>query len=229
MTRSSTLAVQPLRRDSVGQQAYRALRRALLGGELEPGRLYSENHIAELLTTSRTPVRQALRRFELEGLVEIFPQRGFRFRSVQPAEIEEYYDLRELLEVSVVRTLCTVGADGSLDDAIRGAERIVQRQEQSATEEEFLEIDEEFHVYLADIASRPRTAQMIASLRGILWFLGARVVDNPERRAAVLGEHRRIVEALLAHDAEAAVAAMTAHVRESHLALAASSAGQAAP
>jgi len=203
------------RSDTLTQQVYRALRLAMFKGQLDPGRLYSENWTAQILDASRTPVREALRQLEFEGLVEIIPQRGFRLRILSAGEVREFYTLREMLESYVVTSLCETATDGSLDSSIGSLHRILERQRDCVNDPpDFVAWDEEFHLAVAALANLPRAARMIASLRGILWLLGTRIIGNHERREAVLEEHSRIVEALLAHDCAASTAAMKAHIRE---------------
>ncbi|HZQ49783.1 MAG TPA: GntR family transcriptional regulator [Candidatus Dormibacteraeota bacterium] len=203
------------RRDSLGQQVYKSIRLGMLRGQFEQGQLYSESWLAETLAASRTPIREALRQLEHEGLVEIIPQRGFRMREVSPAEIREFYALREMLECYVVGTLCDEAGDGSLDPALRELSRILERQRESIDDlGEFVARDEEFHLTMAHLARLPRTARMISSLRGVLWLLAARIMGNQARREAVLDEHSAILVAIQSHQRKQAVQAMTRHVRE---------------
>ena len=216
------------RRDSLAQRVYKSIRLGMLMGQFDQGQLYSENWLADTLEASRTPIREALRQLQFEGLIDIIPQRGFRMREISKAEIREFYTLREMLECYVVGTLCDEASDGSLDTALRELNRIVERQRDNLGDlGEFVAWDEEFHLTMARLASLPRTARMIASLRGVLWLLAARIMGNPARREAVLEEHDAIVSALLSHEREQAVQAMTRHIQET--AMLASAAPQSSP
>ena len=203
------------RRESLAQQVYRTIRLGMLKGQFRQGQLYSENWLAETLEASRTPIREALRQLEFEGLIEIIPQRGFRMREISDAEILEFYAVREMLETYVIGTLCDEARDGSKDSDLRELRRILERQRDCVHDiGEFVACDEEFHLSIAQLANLTRTARMIASLRGVLWLLGARIIGSYERREAVLEEHDAIVRALLDHDRKQAVQAMTRHIRE---------------
>ena len=208
-------------RDSLGQQVYKAVRLAMFKGEFDPGQLYSETWLADGFKASRTPIREALRQLELEGLIDIIPQRGFRLRVISSAEIREFYEIREMLECSVVSTLCRSASDGALDPSLGLLHSILERQRACINDDaEFVGWDEEFHLRIAELANRPRTARIIASLRGVLWLLGTQIIGNHRRRESVMREHGAIVDALLNHDQEAAVRAMAAHIKEtSRLAL----------
>ena len=167
------------RADTLATQAYQSIRLALLHGQLRPDQFYSENSVALMLGISRTPAREALRQLETEGLIEVLPQRGFRVRRISASELVEFYDLRGMLESYVVRTLCH-----SIDERlVRSLRHILERQQLAADDvTEFIGLDEEFHLSMARMAGLQRTARIVASLRGVLWLMGTRIVDNPSRR-----------------------------------------------
>jgi DNA-binding GntR family transcriptional regulator len=198
------------RADTLATQAYQAIRLALLHGQLRPDIFYSENSVAVMLGISRTPAREALRQLEIEGLIEVLPQRGFRVRRISAPELVEFYDLRGLLESYVVRSLCQVIDARSL----RALRHILERQQLAADDvTEFIGLDEEFHLAMARMAGLQRTARIVASLRGVLWLMGTRIVDDPSRRGDVVGEHEAILAAIERRDAQAASDAITHHIR----------------
>jgi GntR family transcriptional regulator, rspAB operon transcriptional repressor len=198
------------RADTLATQAYESIRLALLHGQLKQDTFYSENAMALMLGISRTPAREALRQLEIEGLIEILPQRGFRVRRISTPELVEFYELRGMLESYVVRTLSR-----SIDEReLRSLRHILDRQQLAADDvAEFIGLDEEFHLSMARMAGLQRTARIVASLRGVLWLMGTRIVDNPSRRGDVIGEHEAILAALEQRDAEAASDAVTHHIR----------------
>jgi GntR family transcriptional regulator, rspAB operon transcriptional repressor len=79
-------------------EAYHRLRSILLGGEIRPGQRLSHRTLAKDLGLSRSPVREALLALEAEGIIEHRPQSGVYLRDVSPQELEELYDMRELIE-----------------------------------------------------------------------------------------------------------------------------------
>jgi DNA-binding GntR family transcriptional regulator len=208
------------RGDTLASQAYQAIRVALLHQRLRPDVFYSENSVAAMLGISRTPARQALQQLAIEGLIEILPQRGFRVRRISAAELEEFYALRELLESYVARTLCQRSDDGWL----RLLGHILKRQEMASDDvTAFIALDEEFHLSLAQLAGLDRTARIIASLRGVLWLMGTRIVQAETRRTdLVIAEHAAILAALERRDVGAAVGAVSRHIRTTAAAAASS-------
>jgi DNA-binding GntR family transcriptional regulator len=198
------------RADTLATQAYQAIRLALLHGQLRSDQFYSENSVALMLGISRTPAREALRQLETEGLIEVLPQRGFRVRRIAAPELVEFYELREMLEAYVVRTLSR-SVDGRQVSSLR---HVLERQELAIDDvTEFIGLDEEFHLSMARMAGLQRTARIVASLRGVLWLMGTRIVDDPVRRGDVIREHKSILAALERRDSAAAAMAVTRHVR----------------
>lgn len=205
------LTATPPRDDTLARRAYQSIRLAIMHGELQPGRLYSESLLAQLLEVSRTPAREALRQLAAEGLVEIEPQRGFRLRSISRSEQIEFFCLRDLLEGYVVRT---ISARVSPEE-LAPLEAIVEQQRCVMDDQvEFINLDEQFHLAMAHIAGLTRTAQIIATLRGALWLLGAEAAYRPERRDAVITEHAAVVEAVKQRDADRAASLMRHHLLE---------------
>ncbi len=160
--------------------------------------------------TSRTPVREALIELANEGLVVIEPQRGFRLRVIDSDEREEIFKLRELLEVFVVKQL----AETISENDIAQLRRIINEQSNYVTDpNRFLQIDEEFHILMPRLAGLKRTHKIMSSLRGAMWLLGTAALVSPERASNVLKEHQSILDAIEAHDVEAAASAMKVHLR----------------
>jgi DNA-binding GntR family transcriptional regulator len=207
---SSDLRIDGASRDTLSDRAYRSIRVAIINHELVPDRYYSEAWLAGSLGVSRTPTHYALLQLEIEGIVEIVAQRGFRVRRVPESEFNEFYEVRILLETNVLQKLApAVGGDviATLREFLDRQRRVV---EDPIT---FQDLDEGFHRYMAEAAGLHRTAAIIHSLRGILWLGTAH--RPAEERAWVVGQHAAIVDGLEARDADAAVAALRHHLESS--------------
>ncbi|HEY4027390.1 MAG TPA: GntR family transcriptional regulator [Candidatus Dormibacteraeota bacterium] len=207
---SRDLRIDAHSRDTLSDRAYRSIRLAIINHELVPDRYYSEAWLAGSLGVSRTPTHYALLQLEIEGIVEIVAQRGFRLRRVPESEFNEFYQVRILLETNVLRRLApAVGADvlATLHEYLDRQRRVVEDPIS------FQDLDEGFHRYMAEAAGLHRTAAIIHSLRGILWLGTAH--RPTEERASVVEQHAAIVKGLDARDADAAVAALTHHLKSS--------------
>jgi DNA-binding GntR family transcriptional regulator len=203
------LAPSIARDGTMARRAYHTIRRAICHGELQPGQTYSESQVARLLNVSRTPAREALRQLEAEGLVEIVPQRGFSLRPIPASEQEEFFVLRRLLEGFAVETICERVEAARLG----GLQELLERQRRALDDrDQFISLDEAFHLTMAELAELPRTARFISTLRGALWLLGTEAIYRPERRLRVLEEHDAILEGLVARDAPRALRELERHL-----------------
>lgn len=208
-------ASRPRRAEPLSQQAYRALRRALRDGIIQPDHYYSEPELAELLGVSRTPVREALKRLERDGVLEVAPQRGYRLRSFSEGEVAELVELRKVLERLAVSTLVARVTEKDLDRL--GS--ILERQEGGDVEAEIFASDEEFHLCIAELAGLPRTKEVLASLRSAMAIIGAGARVSKERTRQAISEHRQLLAAISRRDLAAALEILDRHVEESTKAL----------
>jgi DNA-binding GntR family transcriptional regulator len=174
----------------------------------------AETEIASALGSSRTPVRHALGLLLREGLLEVGPRRQVIVRGFTPERVAEILLLREALEtVAVVRACETI-----TDEAIDGLRLLILRQRRAARNghaDLFLELDEEFHLQIADAALLPILRGVLGQLRG---FVRLSRIDAAHRSSAlddVADEHERLVDALERRDAETARTLLLTHLLRS--------------
>lgn len=200
------------RPETLSQKAYRSLRLAIQTGGLTQNQLYSEGELAKNMGISRTPVREALIELSRERMVEIVPQRGFRVRELSPAEQQEVFDLRRVLESFIAERV----AHKVTDDQVGQLRRLVAKQRVVIDDPvEFITIDEQFHLLLPQLINMERTSEMLTTLRGAIWLIGSTALRLAERAEAILAEHTAIVDAIEARDGPAAAEAMRHHLQVS--------------
>jgi DNA-binding GntR family transcriptional regulator len=149
---------------TVADLAYDQLRERILSGALEPGARIDQDAEAERLAASRMPVREALRRLESEGLVQILRHRGAIVRPLSITDLEDLYVLRIELEGAASRLGTERITDSQLDamrELIAPMEAIVERRDVQA----WLAIDWDFHAILYGAAGYQRLLSTIQSLR----------------------------------------------------------------
>ncbi len=145
------------------ERAFIYVRRLILDGFLKPGANIGDAHIAEKLGISRTPVREALRRLELEGLILHVPHRGWAVRTLQVADVAEIFEIKESLEAMLVRQATpnlTADAKVKLAESVSRMEEAAKREDREA----FLVADDSFHDTLYQAASNRRAKQILASI-----------------------------------------------------------------
>lgn len=200
------------RTESLAQQAYRLLRRAIQRQDLVRETFYSESELAEFMGISRTPVREALIELAREGLVEVIPQRGFRLHVLDDDDRREVFDLRVVLEAYVVEQLAK---NATAEDVARLRSLLDEQRRLVDDLDAFLEVDEAFHTLMPELAGLRLARQMLGTLRGAMWLLGSSALALPERIPDVLEEHTAVVDAIEAGDVRAAKDAVRRHVRMS--------------
>lgn len=194
--------------------AYQQVREGILRGELSIGSVLDESDLARTLGTSRTPVRHALGRLLQEGLIEIGSRRQAVVRGFSAEHRAEILLLREALETLAVKRACGLMGSDQID-RLRLLLIQQQRSARNADDEEFIELDEQFHLRIAEGAQLPILHAFLGQLRGFVRVARLGSPRPPSALATVVVEHERIVDALERRDDVAAVTALIEHLHTS--------------
>lgn len=198
--------------DSVVSLAYEQLRALILAGDLTPGSRLGQAALAEKLGTSRTPVREALRRLAGEGLVEFHPNRGFRTSDLGLEAVLRRLEVRLILEPGIA----AFAAERRTADDLRALRAAIEREDRASDPADAHDASRDFHLALARATANPDLARTIESL----WIVevGRRLMA---RRAAVhdwrsgdVEEHRGMLEAVESGRGDDAAELMKRHVRD---------------
>lgn len=202
----------------------RDLRRKILGHELERGERLRQDEVAEWFHASITPVREALRILEAEGLVTSEAHRGVRVAGVDIDRLKSMYVTRKLTETFAIARATTRISRHDL----RQAERLLQDLDEASAEGDALSRNtrnEEFHFFFYDRCGLPALREDIATRwRAFPWEL---TLDSSDRLGEVHSEHQSIVDAVRRIDPDAASARLGEHITNGFLRLAESSTGEA--
>lgn len=191
-----------------GQGAYRRLLEDIRSGTLAPGARLRETELAERLGISRTPVREAIRQLETDGLVVHLPRQGATIRSLDHAEVVELYEMRAVLEGTAARLAARAASDIELAElAALNAEL-----EQAPVGAAARELNRVFHRTLIDAARNRFLIKSMSALQKTLLILGPTTLADPERAISAVAEHAAVLAALRARDGTGAETAMRAHV-----------------
>ena len=195
---------------SAADYAYAALRQAIVAGEFQPGRRMREIALSEWLGVSRTPVRQALSRLEVEGLLEVLPRAGLVVASLDDGAMAELYDMREALE----GTAAHLAARNAGPRDIETLESLVELERALPDETAVLyRHNLRFHQALHAAAHNRYLLKSLQALHDALALLGPTTLSSPERLREARREHRRIVAAIARRDPRSAEAEARAHIR----------------
>jgi DNA-binding GntR family transcriptional regulator len=192
-------------------ESYTRLYQAIVRGELLPNERLVELELAEKFRVGRAAVRTALVRLEQEGLVEREPNRGARVRLVSEAEAVEMYEVRAVLEGLVAR----YAARNATEQDIADLWAIHKQMEAYLSHGELLKISDlnaELHEKLLQIAQHQTVTRLLERLRAQRVRFQYRTVLVAGRAQHSLAEHRAIIEAVAAHNSDAAESAMRHHL-----------------
>lgn len=194
------------------QQAYRLLRAKILAGELEPGQSLLESRTAQMLNISRTPVREALRQLERDGLV-VGDASDRVVASPTEEEFLNLYACRGALE----RVVAERAARLATGDELRLMSEAIEEAESGATKGDHdgvLSANTRFHDQMVQSARMPQLSALMDTIRGQILLARRYVIsDSAEAETEICEEHRRLLEALHDRDTERAKTLMEAHMR----------------
>lgn len=186
------------------------LRRAILNGELQGGTRLVQAEIAAMLDVSTTPVREALRDLATEGLVQFDPHRGAIVAELSVDDVHDIYEIRMVLEPLAMRQAVPHLSDALLD-RLRGLHRTMLDEPHAA---DWVDRNRVFHMAVYETAASPRLAAIIRNLQDAsVMYIGASLKDKPTLRDEANHDHADILAALESRDADAAVVALTEHLR----------------
>jgi DNA-binding GntR family transcriptional regulator len=197
-------------RGKLTDHAYEHIRLGILQGRLPVGSVVGEGVVAAELGISKTPVRQALQMLSREGLLEVGKRRQLIVRGFTPEHRAEVMRIREALESIAVETACERMSDDDID-YLRILVRRQRRAIDANDDDRFVELDEEFHLRLAEGAGLAIVAKILGQLRGFVRIMRLGSTHVRDARAAI-EEHEVILEAIEARDAAAAEAALRTHL-----------------
>ena len=198
------------------------LQEAILSGELATGTWLRQERLAAEYGVSRTPVREALRTLQAQGMVEVVPNRGALVCGPTPRDIRESYGVRAELEGYAAELAAEWVRDDQLE-RLRDAEELfrhaveLEGSRSAAERPQWAEANDLFHEAIIEAAGNARLAETIRTLhrsfpRNVTW---SALSGNSHLLRENVDQHREILHALVAHDPGRARTAMTKHVRRS--------------
>ena len=177
------------------------IRQAIVDGVFSPGERLMEIQLADEMGVSRTPVREAIRKLELEGFVVMIPRRGTYVADISIKDINEVYEIRTSLEVLAAGLAAERISDEELETMQRLLVEIGQHIEDGNIEK-IVEIDTAFHDVLYKASRNKRLAGIINNLREQITVIRRRSMMYPGRLQNTMEEHRILVDSIAAHDVD---------------------------
>lgn len=190
---------------------FNTLRQAILKGELEPGERLMEIQLAERLGVSRTPIREAIRKLELEGLVLMIPRRGAEVAKISEKNLRDVLEVRRSLEELAIDLACQRIQEEELE-TLREAQKEFAAAIAAGDAMEIAQTDEKFHEIIYSGTGNQKLMQILSNLREQMYRYRLEYIKDANKRQILLVEHEQILKALSLRHVQEARLAVREHI-----------------
>lgn len=190
---------------------FNTLRQAILRGELQPGERLMEIQLANKLGVSRTPIREAIRKLELEGLVLMVPRKGAEVADIKEKNLRDVLEVRGALEELAVRLACDKISDGQID-ALKQAAEDFKLTLKSGDVTKIAEADVKFHDVIYEATDNRRLVQLLNNLREQMYRYRVEYLKNEAAYPKLMEEHEEIIQKIANREKQAAVDTVCQHI-----------------
>lgn len=190
---------------------FHTLRRGIMQGDLKPGERLMEIKLANRLGVSRTPIREAIRMLELEGLVVMIPRKGAQVAEIAEKDLKDVLEVRMGLEELAVKFACQRITEEQLDNlyhASRKFEEAVKREDLT----ELAQADVDFHDLIYKATGNERLVQLLNNIREQMYRYRVEYLKDEEIRGSLVQEHDTLLEKLSQRDLEGAKQVTQSHI-----------------
>jgi len=191
---------------------FRTLRQSILTGELKPGERLMEIHLADKLGVSRTPIREAIRQLELEGLVVMLPRRGAQVAHITEKSMSDVLEVRLALDELAVKLACERITDREIE-LLREACLKFEEAVASADIRNITSADVAFHDIIFEASRNKRLIQMMNNLAEQMYRYRFEYIKDDSGWQSLITEHRMITDAIAMRDPELSARAIHVHIK----------------
>ena len=190
---------------------FNTLRKAILRGELKPGERLMEIQLANKLGVSRTPIREAIRKLELEGLVLMIPRKGAEVAEITEKNMRDVLEVRKALEELAVQLACDKITKEEIEEMKKAAEDF-KKILKSKDITEIAEADVRFHDIIYMATDNQKLIQLLNNLREQMYRYRVEYLKDAAIYPRLIEEHHRMYDALKEKDQKQAVAYVEKHL-----------------
>ncbi|WP_242985428.1 GntR family transcriptional regulator [Vallitalea okinawensis] len=191
---------------------FNALREAILKGDLKPGERLMEKQLAEKMGVSRTPIREAIRKLELEGLVVMVPRKGAQVAEITEKDVRDVLEVRAALEELAVKLACAKISDHEVKQ-LKEAINEFEEARRKGDLETLVQLDIRFHDIIFKSTANDKLEQIINNLREQMFRYRLAYLRNESYHDKITDEHKDIAEALVEKDVERACRTAKQHIQ----------------
>lgn len=192
---------------------FNTLREAILKGDFAPGERLMEKQLAERMGVSRTPIREAIRKLELEGLVIMVPRKGAEVASITSKDISDVLEIRATLESLAVRLACKKMSQDVLEELVKVNERFSKAAHEKDVET-LIKTDVRFHDIIFNASDNEKLIQIINNLREQIYRFRVEYIYKMESYEGLVDEHDEIVNALRSRESIEASTLALEHIEK---------------
>ena len=190
---------------------FNTLRQAILRGELKPGERLMEIQLANKLGVSRTPIREALRKLELEGLVNMVPRKGAEVADITEKSLRDVLEVRKALEELSVQLACEKITEEEIEELKRVAERFKDTlDDQDVTK--IAEADVAFHDVIYTATDNQKLILLLNNLREQMYRYRVEYLKKEESYPQLIAEHEELIDKISKRNKEEATRIMCEHI-----------------
>ncbi len=190
---------------------FNTLRQAILTGELKPGERLMEIHLADRLGVSRTPIREAIRKLELEGLVVMIPRKGAQVAKITEKNLKDVLEVRRALDTLAVRLACK-RMDETYKKQLREACDEFAKVVKCSNTKDITEADVRFHDIINQSTGNDRLIQLVNNLAEQMYRYRLEYIKDAAYHKRLVDEHEEIYNAIMEQDEERAAKAVVVHI-----------------
>ena len=190
---------------------FQTLRKAILVGDFKPGERLMEIALADKLGVSRTPVREAIRKLELDGLVVMIPRKGAEVASITEKDLRDVLEVRCALEELAAQLACEkITEEGvvKLEESVEGFKKAIQTKDLTT----IVEKDVAFHDIIFQIGENERLIQIVNNLREQMYRYRNEYIKDESYHDTLIKEHETIVDSIKKKDVELTKQALRSHI-----------------
>jgi DNA-binding GntR family transcriptional regulator len=197
------------------QQAYQKIREAIINGELKPGERLVEQRICKEFEVGRSPVREAIRLLQMEGHVDVVPNRGVTITKISIEELKNIYDIVSVLEGFATEQTTQHFTKRELNK-LRSVQRELSRVGDTKDYRKYIKLNSQFHDYIVNACENSELSKIIRSLRDKIRRYRYMSIINPDGNLEnYIEAHEKILENISKGKAKQAGVEMRKHVLES--------------
>ena len=190
---------------------FNTLRQAILRGELKPGERLMEIQLANKLGVSRTPIREAIRKLELEGLVLMIPRKGAEVADIKEKNLRDVLEVRRALEILAVRLACERITDEQIVELRQAASdfKFTLKNEDIT---KIAEADVKFHDVIYEATGNKKLIQLLNNLREQMYRYRVEYLKNESAYKKLLDEHEEIINKIENRSTQEAIDVVCRHI-----------------